>query len=224
MEGAVSGVAAVEAAATARGGAVAEPVAGDDATAAVLRARLADKRVEVVGERTETRTVWANPDGTLTEDQAAGPVRFRADDGDWTSVDIGLAKLADGRVGPKAHPLGLTLAGATPERRDIAATRRLRAAEAVPAATPLVSLTTEKGQRVELGWRGALPAPRIDGTKATYRDALPHADLIVDTTRTGFEQSVVLNSPKAVAEAGTLRMTLTAKGLTAPPRSFLPHR
>ncbi|MEU8953696.1 hypothetical protein AB0C93_05275 [Streptomyces sp. NPDC048518] len=129
----------------------------------------------------------------------ARPVRFRGDDGKWTPVDIGLAKLADGRVGPKAHPLGLTLAGATPEREDAAASRRLRAAEAVPAATPLVSLTTEKGQRVELGWRGALPAPRIDGTKATYRDALPHADLVVDTTRTGFEQSVVLNSPEAGA-------------------------
>lgn len=142
--------------------------------------------------------MWANPAGTLTEDQAAGPVRFRGDDGKWTPVDIGLAKLADGRVGPKAHPLGLTLAGATPEREDAAA-RRLRAAEALPAATPLVSLTTEKGQRVELGWRGALPATRIDGTKATYRDALPHADLVADTTRTGFEQSVVLNSPEAGA-------------------------
>ncbi|WP_369212645.1 DNRLRE domain-containing protein [Streptomyces flavofungini] len=215
VEAAVAGLTAVEAGATVPRGIVAEPAAGDDATAAILRARLEDKRVEVVGERTETRTVWANPDGTLTEEQAAGPVRFRGDDGEWTPVDIGLAKLTDGRVGAKAHPLGLTLAGATPERKDAAATRRLRAAEAVPAATPLVSLTTQKGQRVELGWRGALPVPRVDGTKATYRDALPHADLVVDATRTGFEQSVVLNSPKAVDEAGTLRMTLTAKGLTA---------
>ncbi|CAM5331189.1 LamG domain-containing protein OS=Streptomyces alboniger OX=132473 GN=CP975_29470 PE=4 SV=1 [Streptomyces alboniger] len=211
---AVSTVAAEGAAAAPRG-AVAKPAAGDDATAAVLRARLADKRVEVVEERTETRTVWANPDGTLTEEQAAGPVRFRADDGSWTGVDIDLATLPDGRVGAKAHPLGLTLAGASPRRADTAATRRLRAAAPVPAAAPLVSLTTQQGQRVELGWRGTLPAPRVEGTRATYRDALPHADLVVDATRTGFEQFVVLNSPKAVDEAGTLRMTLTAKGLSA---------
>ncbi|MEV0254028.1 DNRLRE domain-containing protein [Streptomyces sp. NPDC050732] len=219
MEAAAPAAAAVstvaDGAAAAPQGTVAEPAAGNDATAAVLRARLADKRVEVVGERSETRTVWANPDGTLTEDQAAGPVRFRADDGSWTGVDIDLATLPDGRVGAKAHPLGLTLAGASPRRADTAATRRLRAATPVPATAPLVSLTTPRGQRVELGWRGALPAPRVEGTRATYRDALPHADLVVDATRTGFEQFVVLNSPKAVDEAGTLRMTLTAKGLSA---------
>ncbi|MDG4863524.1 DNRLRE domain-containing protein, partial [Streptomyces sp. T-3] len=94
------------------------------------------------------------------------------------------------------------------------ATRRLRASEPVAAATPLVSLDTGDGQRVELGWRGALPAPRIEGTKATYPEALPHADLVVDATRTGFEQFLKLRSRKAVDEAGTLRMTLTAKGLT----------
>ncbi|MYZ12083.1 hypothetical protein, partial [Streptomyces sp. SID337] len=43
-------VAAAGATAAPRGSA-AEPAAGNDATAAVLRARLADKRVEVVGER-----------------------------------------------------------------------------------------------------------------------------------------------------------------------------
>ncbi|MEU3972208.1 DNRLRE domain-containing protein [Streptomyces bacillaris] len=193
----------------------AAPVAGAGATSATLAARLGGERVEVLDERTETRTVWANPDGTFTEDRSAGPVRFRNADGSWTDVDIDLAAAPGGKVVAKAHPLGLTLAGATPVRKDTAATRRLRAAEPVAAATPLVSLTNDQGQRVELGWRGALPAPRIDGTRATYPSALPHADLVVDATRTGFEQFLTLRSKRAVSEAGTLRMTLTAKGLTA---------
>ncbi|MGW2018467.1 DNRLRE domain-containing protein [Streptomyces sp. NPDC001927] len=191
------------------------PPAKGDISSALLRARLAGKRVEVTDARTETLTLWANPDGTLTEDQAGGPVRFRADDGGWTAVDISLEKDADGTVGAKAHPLDLTLGRASTEREDASATLRLRATEPVAAAAPLVSLTSPQGERVELGWRGALPAPTLDGTKATYRDALPHADLVVSATRTGFEQFLVLNSRQAVDEAGTLRMTLTAKGLTA---------
>lgn len=187
----------------------------DDVTSALLRARLEGKRVEVVGERTETRTLWADPSGTLTEDQAAGPVRFRNADGSWTAVDINLAKAADGTVEAKAHPLGLTLGGATPARADEPATRRLRAAEPVAASTPLVTLTSPEGSRVELGWRGALTAPRIAGTRATYPDALPYADLVVSATRTGFEQFLVLKSRQAVDGADALRMTLTAKGLTA---------
>ncbi|GGZ49863.1 hypothetical protein GCM10010387_50190 [Streptomyces inusitatus] len=192
-----------------------KPAAGKGITAAILKARLQSKRVEVVGERSETRTLWANPDGTLTVDQAAGPVRFRNKGGSWSKVDIGLVKKADGRIGSKAHPLGLTLAGATPRRNDAAAARRLGAASSVAASVPLVSLTKGKGQQVTLGWRGALPAPDIEGTRATYRGALPHADLVVDATRTGFEQFLRLRSREAVGRAGTLRMTLTAKGLKA---------
>lgn len=191
------------------------PQAKGDVTSALLRARLEGKRVEVADARTETRTLWANPDGTVTEEQAAGPIRFRADDGAWAPVDIRLTKAANGAVVSKAHPLDLTLGRPTPARVDATAARRLRTSAPVPAASPLVSLTSPEGKHVELGWRGALPEPRIDGTRATYPGALPHADLVVSATRTGFEQFLVLNSPLAVKGARTLRMTLTAKGLTA---------
>ncbi|MFI6642636.1 DNRLRE domain-containing protein [Streptomyces sp. NPDC050504] len=217
FEAVASGATALEAVAAPRpdGAATGKPKPATDASGALLDARLKGSRVEVLDARTETLTVWANPDGTLTEDRSAGPVRFRDADGDWTDVDIRLARQADGGVAAKAHPLGLTLAGPAPERADTAATRRLRASAPVPAATPLVSLDSGDGRRVELGWRGALPAPRVDGTKATYPDALPDADLVVDATRTGFEQFLLLKSREAVDEAGTLRMTLSAEGLTA---------
>ncbi|MGW7361308.1 hypothetical protein ACWGI0_32990 [Streptomyces sp. NPDC054802] len=125
----------------------------------------------------------------------------------WTS--------ASPRPPTVGHPLDLTLGRAALARADAPAARRLRAAAPVAATAPLVSLTSPEGKRVELGWRGALPAPRLDGTRATYPGALPHADLVVSATRTGFEQFLVLNSRQAVEGADTLRMTLTAKGLTA---------
>ncbi|MEU3304615.1 DNRLRE domain-containing protein, partial [Streptomyces sp. NPDC006678] len=190
------------------------PQAKHDITSALLQTRLEGKRVEVTDARTETRTLWADPDGTVTENQAAGPVRLRADDGSWTPVDVRLAKGADGTVASKAHPLDLTLGTPTPARADAPAARRLATAR-VAAAAPLVSITSPQGQHVELGWRGALPTPRIDGTRATYPGALPHADLVVSATRTGFEQFLVLRTRQAVDTAGTLRMTLTADGLTA---------
>ncbi|QCW78024.1 hypothetical protein EQG64_13190 [Streptomyces sp. S6] len=51
----------------------AAPVAGTGATSATLAARLGGERVEVLDERTETRTVWANPDGTSPRTGPRGP-------------------------------------------------------------------------------------------------------------------------------------------------------
>ncbi|KJY24863.1 hypothetical protein, partial [Streptomyces sp. NRRL S-495] len=57
-----------------------------DTASALLAAKLRGSRVEVLGTRSETATTWANPDGTLTTDTAAGPVRFRRG-ADWVDVD-----------------------------------------------------------------------------------------------------------------------------------------
>src|SRR5690606_36582732 len=66
----------------------------------------------------------------------------------------------------------------------------LTAAEEAPARD-LVTLG-EGDERITLRWKGGLPKPKLDGTRATYPDALPGADLIVEATRTGFEQFVEL--------------------------------
>ncbi|MFE7490294.1 DNRLRE domain-containing protein [Kitasatospora sp. NPDC057541] len=137
-------------------------------------------------ERTETATTWANPDGTLTLEVAAGPVRMRRPDGDWADVDVSFAKRPDGSVASKAHPRGLALAGAPSARRA--------ASFAEAAAAPAEDLLTLSagGRGVAVQWRGGLPEPRLDGARATYQDVLPDADLVIDATRTGYEQSVIL--------------------------------
>ncbi|MFJ4792616.1 DNRLRE domain-containing protein [Kitasatospora purpeofusca] len=190
-----------------------------DLPSARIAARLSGKRVEALSERTETSTTWVDKDGTLTTDLFAGPVRFQRD-GSWTDVDLTLQAAADGTVQPKAHPRGLRLAGAGGER-----VKNLKEAQAAGAAAEgqdagrqarsLVTLGSGD-QQVELQWLGGLPKPELDGTRATYRDAVADgaADLVVEATRTGFEQFVTLKQRPAAA-GFSYTMPLLAKGLRA---------
>lgn len=176
-----------------------------DVASARLAAKLWGTRVEVLGARSETSTTWANPDGTLTTETAAGPIRFRRGS-HWADVDVAFAKRPDGTVAPEAHPRGLTLSGASGT-----AARSFAAAAQAPAQE-LLSLSAG-GKSMTLKWKGGLPAPTVDGAKATYRNVLPHADLVVDATRTGYEQSLVLRKRPAGSAAFTL--PLHAPGVTA---------
>ncbi|MFE7456036.1 DNRLRE domain-containing protein [Streptomyces sp. NPDC057554] len=180
------------------------PREAEDILSAKVAAKLYGKRVEALSERTETSTTWVNKDGSLTTELAAGPVRFE-ENGSWTDVDVELRETADG-VEAKAHPNGLSLAG-----RGGALPRSLREAGRAPARD-LVTLG-EGDERITLQWKGGLPAPELDGTRATYPEALPGADVIVESTRTGFEQYVEIK--KRPAEGYSYTLPLKAKGLTA---------
>ncbi|MFE0647145.1 DNRLRE domain-containing protein [Streptomyces sp. NPDC059534] len=176
-----------------------------DVPSARVAARLSGKRVEALSERTETSTTWVNKDGSLTTELSAGPVRFKdRTTGDWRDVDVDLAARADGSVEAKAHPQGLRLAGRTGARA--ASPRAARAT----AATDLVTLG-EGDEQITLQWRGGLPAPELDGTRATYANAVPGADVVVEATRTGFEQFVEVK--RRPAEGFSYTLPLRTKGL-----------
>ncbi|MGW6454887.1 DNRLRE domain-containing protein [Streptomyces sp. NPDC055078] len=166
---------------------------------ALTRAKKTGKRTLVPDETTATSITYANPDGTLTSDLAAGPARIQRD-GRWVDVDARLTTAADGSVKAKAHPNGLELSGG-----GGLPARSLKAAGDAPARD-LVTLG-EGNERVTLQWKGGLPKPDLDGTRATYRNALPGADVVVEATRTGFEQYVKLNQ----RPAGTYSYTLPLK-------------
>ncbi|MGW8604505.1 DNRLRE domain-containing protein [Streptomyces sp. NPDC055893] len=177
-----------------------------DILSARVAARLSGKRVEALSERTETSTTWVNRDGSLTTEMAAGPVRFKDRvTGDWHDVDVSLTTGTDGSVTSRAHPRGLRLSGATGTRST-----SLRAAQQAPA-TDLVTLGTGEEQ-ITLQWRGGLPAPKLDGTRATYVDAVPGADVVVEATRTGYEQFVELKARPA-ADGFSYTLPLRTKGL-----------
>ncbi|MFF9899055.1 DNRLRE domain-containing protein [Streptomyces longispororuber] len=163
---------------------------------AVVEARKTGKKVVVDDETTATTYTVANPDGTLTTELTSGPERVWRD-GRWRKADATLKAAADGAVTARNHPGGLRLAGesgTTP--------RSLRAAAAAPARD-LVTLGEGKKQ-ITLQWKGGLPAPVLDGTRATYEDALPDADVIVEATRSGFEQFVEIKKRPAGAYTYTL--------------------
>jgi RHS repeat-associated protein len=184
----------------------AQPVtAAADITSARVAARLSGQRVEALSERTETSTTWANKDGSLTTELSAGPVRFQdPTTDDWRDIDVALAAQQDGSVAAKAHPQGLTLAGKTGTPA-----RSMRAAQSAPA-TDLVTLG-QGDEQITLQWRGSLPAPQLDGTRATYANAVPGADVVVEATRTGFEQFVEIKEKPADGFSYTL--PLRTKGL-----------
>ncbi|MER5215451.1 RHS repeat-associated core domain-containing protein [Streptomyces sp. NPDC002838] len=179
-----------------------------DIPSARVAARLSGKRVEALSERTETSTTWANKDGSLTTELSAGPIRFEDEStGDWRDVDLDLVSGSGGGVEPKAHPRGLKLAG-----KSGSPAKSLRAAQAAKA-TDLVTLG-EGDEQITLQWKGGLPAPKLDGTRAEYANAVPGADVVVEATRTGFEQFVEIKQ-KPAADGYTYTLPLKAKGLKA---------
>ncbi|PZH11382.1 sugar-binding protein [Streptomyces sp. NTH33] len=187
------------------------PDTAADIPSARVAARLYGERVEALSERTETSTTWVNKDGSLTTELTAGPVRFTDEaTGQWREVDLDLVQGADGTVEPKAHPGGLRLSG-----RSGTPAKSLKAARQAEA-TDLVTLG-EGDQKITLQWKGGLPKPKLDGTRAEYVNAVPGADVVVEATRTGFEQYVELKQRPETGDAGSYSYTLPlkAKGLKA---------
>ncbi|MGY0066904.1 RHS repeat-associated core domain-containing protein [Streptomyces sp. QTS137] len=177
-----------------------------DITSARVAARLSGKRVEALSERTETSTTWANKNGSLTTELSAGPVRFEDEStGDWRDVDLDLVGVSGGDVEPKAHPRGLKLAGKTGTPPS-----SLRAGQQAKA-TDLVTLG-EGDEQITLQWKGGLPAPKLEGARAEYVNAVPGADVVVEATRTGFEQYVEIKQRPAT-DGYTYTLPLKAKGL-----------
>ncbi|MFF8696726.1 DNRLRE domain-containing protein [Streptomyces sp. NPDC015144] len=190
------------------------PPEASDALSASVMARLQDRRIEVLAERTETDSVFINPDGTTTREAATAPVRFE-DDGVWKDIDLDLVSTPDGDVRAKAHPLDVELAGATPAKNAAAIREAGDPGEPQVPASPLVSLKDTDGEPMTLSWRGVLPQPKLTENRARYVEALPGTDLIVETTKTGFEQFLELKNRSSVDATGSVTMSLNAGGLKA---------
>jgi hypothetical protein len=171
----------------------AHPDERPDAAAALVLARQTGKPVRITEQTTETSESFAMPDGEIEATVAAGVVRFHRD-GRWVPVDLTLRRGDGGTVEPVAHPADLTLS----------------AGRAAPTGE-LASIDAGAG-RISLGWNGVLPSPVLQGNKATYPDLMPDVDLVVEATRTGFEQFVVLKSRAAVGQIDQLSLPLQGAG------------
>ncbi|GHA86205.1 hypothetical protein GCM10010305_32580 [Streptomyces termitum] len=166
-----------------------------EAERALRQAADSGARVEVVGERTERETVFANPDGaSFTLEKSIIPVRVHTSDG-WAAPDATLVRRADGSIGPKAAAVGMSFsAGGT--------------------GADLVTIGQE-GRSVSMGWPGRLPQPRLDGERAIYDDVLPGVNLILTATVEGFRQVLEVESAQAAAlpELKAIKYGLASDGL-----------
>ncbi|MEV0823653.1 hypothetical protein [Nonomuraea rubra] len=165
-----------------------------DTEAGARRAALrSGERVEVGSMRTETRTVYATPEGRFVLEQHARPVRVRQN-GRWAGVDTTLRRLPDGSVAPVATAVGLRFSGG--------------------GKAPMA--TVARGARsLALSWPGELPAPVLDGPTATYPEVLKGVDLKVTADVDGFSHVLVVKSRQG-PRSGSTR---TGRGRAARARS-----
>jgi hypothetical protein len=165
-----------------------------EAARAAETARRTGEPVEIVGERTETSRVFANPSGTRTLEQYVLPVRVRRD-GRWVPVDTRLVRDPDGTVSPVATPVRLRLSGG--------------------GTDPLVR-AEQDGAELALTWPAPLPEPVLADDTATYPEVLPGVDLRVRVNPVGFSQVLVVKNAEAARNPALrrIRFGTRTRGLT----------
>ncbi|MEU1692292.1 hypothetical protein ABZ590_12320 [Streptomyces hirsutus] len=148
---------------------------------------------------TESSQVFANPDGTFTQDMNAAPVRARRDGGTWAPIDTSLVRASDGSVRAENTTVGLTFSGGG-------------------SGDGLVTLKG-KGHELQLGWPTVLPEPRLDGNTATYAGVLPDVDLKLTALSSGYTSVLVVKTAEAAGNPALskINMTVSSGGLGIAP-------
>ncbi|MER6441704.1 DNRLRE domain-containing protein [Streptomyces sp. NPDC001185] len=143
------------------------PEARDDASA-LLMARLQDRKIEVLSDRSADSTTYALPDGQMSTASYAGPIRVKQD-GEWQDIDTALSD-----TGPSLTPAATAADVAVSDGGD----------------TALASVA--KGDKsFGLGWQDTLPAPTVKNDTASYSLG-DGQKLTVTALPQGFSQNVVL--------------------------------
>ncbi|MFJ4013853.1 LamG-like jellyroll fold domain-containing protein [Streptomyces sp. NPDC090026] len=174
-----------------------EPTVLGEGQAALAEAAASGERVEVVGERSERTTVFANPDGfSFTLEESSIPVRVKDSKGGWLSPDPVLMRRADGSIRPKAAAVEMAFSGG--------------------GEGNALARIAESGHSLELSWPGELPEPVLDGASAVYPNVLPDVDLQVTATVESFQHVLVVKTPEAAAlpQLKEPRFGLKVEGLT----------
>ncbi|RMI14437.1 hypothetical protein EBM89_00225 [Cellulomonas triticagri] len=167
-----------------------------DAAEASLVASSCDTDVEVVDERTEWNTLYAQADGTWRLDVSAVAVRTQVG-GEWADIDTAVVP-GEG---------GLTVA---------APVRPMVFSDGTPGV-PLAQIERD-GHTLSFDVPFDLPAPGVEGDQITYDEVLPGVDLVVTVNgdATGFSEVLRVESPEAAADPRLAELTFpveTSDGL-----------
>lgn len=172
--------------------------------AASQEAAAAGEPVEIEEFTTETSRTMAFPDGTYELTASRSPVRVKQD-GQWRDIDTTLV-LRDGVIAPAAAIGGV----------------KFSTGGSAPMVTLDADVTDETGTTpsapgtVSISWEGDLPAPKLDGSTATYADVRPGVDLVLTAQPSGYAQTLVI-ADKAAAEAiitDPVELTAATESLT----------
>ncbi|MBB6421992.1 hypothetical protein HDC93_007626 [Streptomyces sp. AK010] len=157
------------------------------------------ERVAVEGATTESSQVFANPDGTFTQEMNAAPVRARKDDGAWGAIDTTLVRDVDGEIRAKNTTAAVTFTGGG-------------------NGDGLVRLE-DGGHSLKLGWPTALPEPELKGATATYPDVFRDVDLQLTALSTGYTSVLVVKTAEAADNPAlaSIKMTASGEGLDIAP-------
>lgn len=163
-----------------------------DGVSAAVTARLKGKPVEDLSKRTESSRTLVNPDGTLTDEISAGPVRVRDEaTGEWADVDDTFVKQPDGTYAPKASPTDVVISAG--------------------GSTTAATVKLEDGNSLAVTWPEQLSAPTVEGGVATFKVS-ESADLLLVMTGSGVAVRVRLNQRPAAGEAA-VDLGLVTRGL-----------
>ncbi|MFK0106413.1 LamG-like jellyroll fold domain-containing protein [Streptomyces sp. NPDC091217] len=160
---------------------------------ALAKARASGKPVQATAATTDSSTLTANPNGTLTLRQTLAPVR-RWLHGRWQNLDPTLVRHADGTISPKVSSTPLTLSDGG-------------------AGEPLASMRAGSGSlAVSLPAPFTLSTPTLSGATATYHDVLPGVDLAATAQDTGgFSEVLVVKNATAAANPALTDLALATK-------------
>ncbi|MFI2415058.1 VCBS repeat-containing protein [Streptomyces sp. NPDC018947] len=159
---------------------------------ALAEAQETGEPVEILGQRSETSQVFANPSGTFTEERYALPQWVRKGH-KLVDIDPTLHATANGYE-TKATETEVTFSG---------------------GGTGPMATVVRDGRSLAFSWPGTLPSPQIVGETATYSEVLPGVDLKLHATPTGFGQALVVKSAEAATnpELKQLDFAVTSNGV-----------
>jgi len=160
---------------------------------ALAKARTSGKPVQATAATTDSSTLTANPNGTLTLRQNIAPVR-KLVHGRWKSLDPTLVRQADGTISPKVSTSSLTLSDGSTD-------------------APLATMRAGDGAlAVSLPAAFTLGTPSLSGATATYHSVLPDVDLAVTAQDTGgFSEVLVVKNATAAANPALTDLNLSTK-------------
>ncbi|MET9914306.1 VCBS repeat-containing protein [Streptomyces sp. NPDC006476] len=139
--------------------------------------------------------VFANPDGSFTQDAYALP-QFVRKAHKLVPIDTTLSVNTDGTFSPVATEVGVRFSGG--------------------GEGPLATVTRD-GRSLTIGWPKPLPKPAADGDTITYANVLNDVDLKLKVSPAGFSQLLVVKTAEAATDPAlsTISLPLSTQGLTA---------